>query len=160
MHKVCVDALRGNRIPCTASHMHCTNHLYSRPSPRGQGVRQRGKCAAFLKNNIAPHRAGQMTAIYIYAPVICNHAPAPGNSGGFDFLSSKALPKTHTAGTAASQPVWAWKQTSCCTMAPQPRKSIKPPPFLLQFVVFIALPFCLYNTNPWYFPLTAGTMQE
>ena len=90
MHKVCVDALRGNCILCIASHMYCTNYLYSRPSPRGQGGRQRGKCVAFLKNNIGSHRAGQMPDIYIYAPVICNHAQAPGKSGDFDFQSSKA----------------------------------------------------------------------
>ena len=86
MHKVCVDALH----PLYCTHMYCTNHLYSRPSPQGQGGRQRGKCVAFLKNNIASHRAGQMPDIYIYAPVICNHAPAPGKSGDFDFQSSKA----------------------------------------------------------------------
>ena len=49
MHKVCFDALRGICIPSFALHIYYTNHFYSRPSPRWQGGRQQGKCAAFLK---------------------------------------------------------------------------------------------------------------
>ena len=92
MHKVCVDALRGNCIPCMASHMYCTNNLYSRPSPQppGAGRETAGEMCRILKKNIASNRAGQMPDIYMYAPVICNHAPAPGKSGDFDFQSSKA----------------------------------------------------------------------
>ena len=55
---MCVDALRGNCIPCITSHMYCTNHC-TLAQPWWQGGRQRGNVSHSLKNNIASHRAAE-----------------------------------------------------------------------------------------------------
>ena len=68
---------------------YCTNHLYSRPSPGGAGRETAGKmCRIHKKKQYCfPQSRAKTAYIYIDAPVICNHAQAPGKIGDFDFQS-------------------------------------------------------------------------
>ena len=116
MHKVCVDALRGNCIPCIASHMYCTNHLYSRPSPRGQGGRQRGKCVAFFKNNIPSNRAAEQGKCLIFTFMHQSFVTTPkprGKAGTLTFSPAKPCQKPTLRGQSVGKSAAVSSAVSC-----------------------------------------------
>ena len=106
---MCVDALRGIRIPSFASHMYYTSHFYSRPSPRWQGGIQQGKCAVFLKKQFC------RVAIFVFMHESFVTTSQPrGIARTLTFCQAKPCQKPTLRGQSAGKTAAVSPAVCCC----------------------------------------------